>query len=82
MTGGASGDRSMRNEARLRMPVALETESMEPRLNASYQVGALALVAHDAVLETFAIREIVVAYQTIDVHMLAMRKVQRQRIRA
>ena len=64
------------------MAMALETEGVEPRLNAGFQVGSPAFVAHDAVLETRAIGEVVVAGQTIDLHVLAMRKVQRQGIHA
>jgi hypothetical protein len=82
MTQRAAADGTVVNEARLWMAMTLEAEGVKARLNAGFQIGSLALVTLDAVLEAIAIREVVVAHQTIDLYVLAMRKIQRQRIRA
>ena len=72
----------MHRQTFLRVAMTLETEGVKLRLHTNLQVASTAFVTQDAVLEASAIREVMVAGQAIDIHVLGMGKVKCQGTRA
>jgi hypothetical protein len=69
-------------KARLGIAMAVKTKTMKPRLDRDLEIRTRAAMTMDARIEAAAIRIIMVADQTVHGHVLAMVKIQRQRLSA
>src|SRR3984957_7201166 len=65
-----------------RMPMAIETKSMKPRLGSSAKIGPLAAVALDTQGCARSVGIVVVACEAVDRAMLVVREIERQPARA
>jgi hypothetical protein len=65
-------------EFRVRVPVAVKAEAVEPRFRSFLEIRAMAAMTPDAGIEARLIDVIVVTEQTVDGRVLVMRKVEGQ----
>ena len=78
----AAGHRAMVCKLRIRAPMTVEAEAVEPRLNSCFQVRAMTAMTWDARVEACLIDVVVVAQDAVDAGVLVVREVERQRGRA
>lgn len=82
MTLGAPGNGTVAGEPRLRVPVTFETESMEARFYAHFQIGPAAAMALNTGIQTAIVDKIMMAGSARYLDVFAMGKIQRQHVAA
>lgn len=80
MARRTAGDRPMARQSRLRVAVTVETEAVESRLDTCFEVRSdgAAMATHTGI-PAGPIRVVVVAFETVDRAVLAVREIERDR---